>query len=237
MEAHRRFSGVKATVRSKPSLYAVENAFQPAKEITDAARFAGRTDAVGTAYLGLMAAGSHIAIVGNRGIGKTSLARQVIQFGRGDNDLLVKFGLTHETTFDFLPIYYACGNSTKDTDDLLAALLSSKQCLSDWIYDIPKTRKMIHGLSPKLSAKLLGIGGEVGTQHTGEEASDLAISSHTLEVIFTNVVSDIVSSGVASDGILIVIDEFDQIDNRKASHHFLKLWLLMSRVSNFASWG
>ena len=172
-------------------MFAVENAFQPAKEITDAARFAGRTDAVGDAYLGLMAAGSHIAIVGNRGIGKTSLARQVIQFGRGDNDLLAKFSLTHDATFDFLPIYYACGNSTKDTDDLLAALLSSKQCLSDWIYDILKTRKIIHGLSPKLSAKLLGIGGEVGTQHTGEEASDLPISSHTLEVIFKNVVSDI----------------------------------------------
>jgi hypothetical protein len=41
-------------------------------------------------------------------------------------------------------------------------------------------------------------------------------------VIFTNVVADIVSSGVASDGILIVIDEFDQIDNPEGFASFLK---------------
>ena len=81
---------------------------------------------------------------------------------------------------------------------------------------------MIHGLSPKLTAKLFGIGGEVGSKLSGEDTSELAITSHTLEVIFTNVVVDIVSSGVASDGILIVIDEFDQIDNPEGFASFLK---------------
>jgi MoxR-like ATPase len=67
----------------KPSLYEVENAFQPAKEINDADRFAGRAKPVGDAFLALMAEGANVAIVGNRGIGKTSLARQMQNFGRG----------------------------------------------------------------------------------------------------------------------------------------------------------
>ena len=52
----------------KPTLYAIENAFQPAKEISDVDRFAGRAKPVAEAFLGLMAEGANIAIVGNRGI-------------------------------------------------------------------------------------------------------------------------------------------------------------------------
>jgi ABC-type transport system involved in cytochrome bd biosynthesis fused ATPase/permease subunit len=58
----------------KPTLSQVENAFRPAKEIDDPERFAGRKDPVQQAYFGLISEGTHIAIVGNRGIGKTSLA-------------------------------------------------------------------------------------------------------------------------------------------------------------------
>lgn len=53
----------------KPSLYEVENAFQPAKEISDIDRFAGRAKPVRDAFLALMAEGANIAIIGNRGIG------------------------------------------------------------------------------------------------------------------------------------------------------------------------
>lgn len=197
--------------QSIPSLYTIENAFQPAKEITDATRFAGRLDAVTTAYLGLMAVGANIAIIGTRGIGKTSLAQQVITLGRGDNDLLKKLNIRHDKRFDFLSMYHACGDSTSDTDDLLRSILTSKQCLGDWIYEIPKTQKFIHSLSPKLSAKIFGIGGEVGTQHSVEESAESIMTSHSLDTIFTNIVNDIITERLGVDGILMVIDEFDQI--------------------------
>ena len=58
----------------RPTLAQIENAFQPAREVTDADRFAGRREAVSEAYYALLSAGTNIAIVGNRGIGKTSLA-------------------------------------------------------------------------------------------------------------------------------------------------------------------
>jgi hypothetical protein len=53
-------------VPGKPSLYEAENAFQPAKEISDIDRFAGRAKPVRDAFLALMADGANLAIVGNR---------------------------------------------------------------------------------------------------------------------------------------------------------------------------
>ena len=57
-------------MQSKPTLGSVENAFQPAKEISNSDKFAGRSGAVEGAFLGLIAEGANIAIVGNRGIEK-----------------------------------------------------------------------------------------------------------------------------------------------------------------------
>jgi hypothetical protein len=49
----------------KPSLSEVENAFQPAKEVTAVVRFAGRKMEVEDGYYGLLGDGVNIAIVGN----------------------------------------------------------------------------------------------------------------------------------------------------------------------------
>jgi Cdc6-like AAA superfamily ATPase len=207
---------------TKPSLYEVENAFQPAKEISDVDRFAGRAKPVGDAFLALMAAGANIAIVGNRGIGKTSLARQMQNFGRGNNELLDKLKLHYDHNFDFQVIYLACGTEIKNREDLLARLLTSEACLGSWLYDIPKTKKMLHNLSPKLSVKLFGMGGEVGTSHTVEETSDAVVVPQSIEAIFENVVSNLVDENLTRDGILIAIDEFDQIQDPSGIGPFLK---------------
>jgi ATPase subunit of ABC transporter with duplicated ATPase domains len=125
----------------KPSLYEAENAFQPAKEISDIDRFAGRAKPVRDAFLALIAEGSNLAIVGNRGIGKTSLARQLQNFGRGDNSLLRKLQIGFDHTHDYNVMYFACGNEVTSREDLLSRLLTSDACLGAWLYDIPKTEE------------------------------------------------------------------------------------------------
>ena len=196
---------------TKPTITEVENAFQPAKEVSDATRFAGRKDAVSDAYYGLITSGSHLAIVGNRGIGKTSLARQVVNIATGNNDLLEKLGLPHDRKLDFLAFYFACGKTVQSTADLLERLLTSSGCLADWIYDIPKASKIVRGYSPKFGVKALvvevGLGGEKKT----ETSTEPAVASHAIDTVFTNTVAAIVEQKISTDGILIVIDEFDQI--------------------------
>jgi Cdc6-like AAA superfamily ATPase len=214
----------------KPSLYDVENAFQPAKEVNDIDRFAGRAKPVGDAFLALMADGANLAIVGNRGIGKTSLARQVQIFGRGDNSLLRKLAISLDHTHDYNVMYLACGNEVTNREDLLSRLLTSQACLGTWLYDVPKTKKMIHSLSPKISAKLLGIGGEVGTGHTAEETSETVAAPQSVETVFENVVGNL---NLTRDGILIVIDEFDQISDPSGIGPFLKALATNTRKVKF----
>ena len=84
------------------SLATVENAFQPSREVEDVERFAGRRAAVSDSYFGLLSAGTNIAVVGNRGVGKSSLARQILRIAKGDNSLLVRLKLPSDETHDFL---------------------------------------------------------------------------------------------------------------------------------------
>jgi Cdc6-like AAA superfamily ATPase len=207
---------------TKLTITEVENAFQPAKEIDSATRFAGRKDAVSDAYYGLIATGSHIAIVGNRGIGKTSLSRQVTNMATGDNGLLEKLHLPHDRKLDFLSIYFACGKTNQNTTDLLERLLTSAGCLGDWVYDIPKASKIVRGYSPNLGVSILGA--EVGLR--GEKKTETtiepAVTAHAIDTVFTNAVAAIIEQNISTDGILIVVDEFDQIADPSGFASFLK---------------
>jgi AAA+ ATPase superfamily predicted ATPase len=207
---------------TRPTITQVENAFQPAKEVDTAARFAGRREAVRDAYYGLIARGSHLAIVGNRGIGKTSLARQVLNLSRGDNDLVSKLNLPHDRKLEYLSIYFACGSTVSNTTDLLERLLTSATCLADWIYDIPKASKIVRGYKPKFGANIFGL--EIGLEGEKKAETNLesAIGAHSIDTVFTNTVAAIIEEKLASDGILIVIDEFDQVGDPSGFASFLK---------------
>jgi hypothetical protein len=207
---------------AKPTITQVENAFQPAKEVDNAARFAGRKEAVSDAYYSLISSGAHLAIVGNRGIGKTSLARQVLNLARGDNELLARLDLPHDRKLDFLSIYFACGNSVTNTTDLLERLLTSANCLADWVYEIPTASKIVRGYSPKFGANVFGVEASLGGEKKTELNVEAAIGSHSIDTVFTNTVAAIVDERLALDGMLIVIDEFDQIGDPVGFASFLK---------------
>lgn len=207
---------------SKPTISDVENAFQPAKEVNDAQRFAGRTNAVEQAFYALLTEGANIAIVGNRGVGKTSLARQVQNFGTGNNEILDKIGAAKDHNFDFLVAYHACGDSTRNIDDMLSGILTREAGLGAWLYYLPKTSKMMSSLSPALAAKLLGAGFEIRATSNHEHVMERVSVPSTVQGVFENVVQDIVSSGMTSDGILIIVDEFDQIQDPTGFAPFLK---------------
>lgn len=100
--------------------------------------------------------------------------------------------------------------------------MTSPTCLQDWLYDIPKAKKIFNGYSPKFSAKFLVASAELGSQKTEEILSEPAISSHKIDAVFTNVANAVIEAGIAEDGILIVIDEFDQIADVSGFASFLK---------------
>jgi Cdc6-like AAA superfamily ATPase len=195
----------------KPTLADIENAFQPAREIDTAERFAGRQGAVSDAYYALVGEGTNIAVVGNRGIGKSSLARQIGIIAKGDNSLLERLELPHDRKLDFLTVYLACGKTVQNIEDLLGRVLTTSSCLGDWIYDIPKAKKEIISYSPELSAKIFGVGAKLSGEGSTETESTSVVGAHSVDTAFTNVCHSIVEQKIASDGVLIIIDEFDQV--------------------------
>lgn len=208
---------------SKVKLADIENAFQPAKEATKAERFAGREDAVKDAYLALISDGAHIAVIGNRGIGKTSLARQIANIAKGDNSLLEKLELRHDDPLEFLTVYLACGNNIGSTEALLERLLTSRDCLGDWIYDVPRAKEVMRSYSPKFGVNLAAVRVELGGEKQSKEELAPAIATDDVENVFTNVVSSICASDkIPENGILIIVDEFDQIKDPTGFARFLK---------------
>ncbi len=187
----------------------IANAFTPAKEISDAEKFAGRQEYVSDALYGLVTEGANLAIVGGRGIGKSSLARQIINISQGDNSLLEKLDVPNDEKLDFLSIYLACGNNIKTVSDLLNRLLTTRDCLLEWIYDIPNASRELGKISSGLDVKIAKLGSEI----SDETISSKAIQTHEIDVVFQNVISEILKAKIAKNGILIVIDEFDQIED------------------------
>jgi Cdc6-like AAA superfamily ATPase len=217
----------------------IENAFQPAREISSANKFAGRRQAVLDCYYAMISEGSNIAIIGNRGIGKTSLARQLINIASGRNELLKRLELPSEERLDFLPIYFACGDSVNTYGELLTRLLTVRDCLFDWVYDIPKAKKELETLSPVLgvSAGLSGLASlkaEFQGEKSTESISESAVTQHSIEVVFTNVLHAIVEAKIVANGVLIVVDEFDRIKNPSGFASFLKSLATNIPLAKFA---
>lgn len=201
----------------RPTQAQIENAFIPAREVDDPDRFAGRRDQVESLHHGLLTLGSNIAIVGNRGIGKSSLARQLIAIATGKPAILDRLKLAYDAKHDFLAVYFACGNKTESLDQLLRQLLTHDDCLAKWAYFVPQAKTILDA-APKVS---LGVASaDMGPTKTTQSVP--AAGPHDIQTVFTNVVSAIAAQQLARDGILVVVDEFDQITDPSGMAPFLK---------------
>lgn len=98
-------------------------AFQPAKEISDPKRFAGRKTELETGAE-LIAGKDHIFIYGPRGIGKSSLAKQLEIIARGNTELLDEIDSPlKEMRFAFATCFLTRDASVTNINQLLYRLM------------------------------------------------------------------------------------------------------------------
>lgn len=112
----------------------VISAFQPAKEISDPRRFSGRREQL-IAGTQLLLAGDHIFIYGSRGIGKSSLARQLQVIAAGNPQLLsdVNSPLADES-YDFATCFITRDESINNLNQLLYRISIDGTCFAKFDY-------------------------------------------------------------------------------------------------------
>lgn len=104
------------------------NAFQPATEVDEPARFAGRRKQVSEMADALHLIGSIPLIYGDRGLGKSSLGAQLQRIARGDVELLDHLDLRHlalEEDARFMTFTVTCTDATKDLQGLLQLCINA----------------------------------------------------------------------------------------------------------------
>lgn len=85
--------------------------------IRDPGRFVGRTDLIRDSVIALNAATGLISVYGKRGVGKSSLLRQIQQMALGEYSLVKRAGIANlipQRPRTYLTVYYTCDSLIKD---------------------------------------------------------------------------------------------------------------------------
>lgn len=173
----------------------VLSAFQPAKEISDPRRFSGRGDQL-IAGTQLLLAGDHVFIYGSRGIGKSSLARQLQLIADGNQQLLehIESPLADEN-FDFATCFITRDESINNLNQLLYRLTIDGNCFSKFpylheLFGEPPPYRELNSLDP-------------------DRVSDFWRRATTIAKHYAN-------------GLAIFVDEFELIKNHDGFASFIK---------------
>lgn len=196
--------------------------------ITDPKRFVGRTSLLRQCVTLINQEHSLIAIYGMRGIGKSSLARQLQKIAEGDYTLLRSAGLEHllpEQTRSYETVYYTCDSTIKDCAQLLTRLINDAdpenglaRLVPDRgraVVEIQKTSEFQGGLGSISPLALSGKTGEV--EKWASPPSDVVQTFRNMVMLAA---AEIKKGGKA--GIFIVLDEFDVVHDKSAIGSLLK---------------
>jgi len=193
-------------------------------------RFVGRTDLIRDCVKSLNAPSGLIAIYGKRGVGKSSLLRQLQQIALGDYELPKRAGLTDELPSHprrYLTVYYSCDSMIADGPMLLTRLCNDQNSEDGLLRLVPQDGKEIIEFT---RSKEISAGADLKVVNWGAkgvEASKYArVVAGDIVQTFRNFVDSIVAHQVRSrmkrDGLLILLDEFDVIQDKSGLGSLIK---------------
>ena len=108
--------------------------------IRDPSRFVGRTELIRDCMLAINAPTGLISVYGKRGVGKSSLLRQIQQMALGEYTLAKRAGLSHLipiTPRTYLTVYYSCDSLIADGRDLLSRLCNDQSAEDSLLRLVP----------------------------------------------------------------------------------------------------
>ncbi|MDF1868373.1 MAG: hypothetical protein P1U70_26355, partial [Saprospiraceae bacterium] len=165
-----------------------------------------------------------------RGVGKSSLSRQIQNIAIGNYQSLKNAGLEYEIPKKFrkyLTVYYQCDSMINDTEELLLRLLNDQNEEDGLLRLVPNEGKEIvefnrsDELSGGIDLKVVSWGAK------GIDSSKYArVVENDVVQTFRNFVSSIVTHQVKQkmkyDGLLIILDEIDVIPDKSGIGSLIK---------------
>ncbi len=205
----------------------LDNIFFPSQHIVDPKWFAGRRDDIEKALQSLCTPGASMLIYGERGAGKTSFVEMVKQIAEGKSYFLFNprynFHKRYSPDkFQYKIISTICDEETNSTSRALQCLMTDPQdgikaLLASRMEKIEATVKNRYTLD---LLKLFTV-----SREEVEKKQSLEFKEDSIFEKFTNLIK-LISADVLNpnEGLLIVIDEFDQVkDSSKMASLIKKL--------------
>ena len=198
--------------------------------ITDSNRFVGRTTLIRSCMQALNSPTSLIAIYGKRGVGKSSLLRQVQQMALGDYTLAKNAGLGHEVPQrprTYLTVFYTCDSMISSGEALLSRLINDQNDEDGLLRLVPDDGKEVIEFT---RTKEVSAGADLKVVNWGAKGVESTkyakvVPNDTVQT-FRNFLSSIVQHQVKSrmkrDGLLILLDEFDVLVNKNGLGSLIK---------------
>lgn len=198
--------------------------------IKDPSRFVGRSDLISDCIRALNSPLGLIAIYGKRGVGKSSLLRQVQQMALGDYSLAKKAGLAHlipTRPRRFLTVFYTCDSLIKVGPELIARLCNDQDPEDGLLRLVPDEGKELVEFT---RVKEVDSGADLKLVHWGVKGIEGSKWAKTIQgdVIqtFRNYISAInthqVKNRMHREGLLILLDEFDVIEDKAGLGSLIK---------------
>jgi len=197
-----------------PQFQIIDQAFLPAREIEIPELFSGRKDEIIQGLHALRSQGASICIYGKRGVGKSSVAKQLRLVASGYSvltDLIEHPELFDPDLFYFPSVYFYCDDTIQGPNDLFRKILADRDALNgicrynDGI--ILRKTKTKKSRTAKLTYKLLEAAA------TEEHETEDIVAELDPVSAFKSVTAEIVDSA-STNSIVVVIDEFDRVSSK-----------------------
>ena len=198
--------------------------------IRDSNRFVGRAQLIKDCLKSLETPLGLIAVYGKRGVGKSSLIRQLQSMATGDHTLLKKARLGNlipRRPRTYLTAYYVCDSTIRNATDLLTRLCNDQNDEDGLLRLVPDDGKELIEFE---RAKEVHAGTDlkvIAWGAKGVESSRYArVVPNDIVQTFRNFISAIVTHQVKKrmrrDGLLILLDEFDVIKDKSGIGSLIK---------------
>lgn len=198
--------------------------------IRDPSRFVGRTELIRDCISAINSPTGLISVFGKRGVGKSSLLRQIQQMALGDYTLAKQAGLGRlipAKPRTYLTVYYSCDSLIANGKDLLSRLCNDQDEDDSLLRLVPNDGKEITEFTRSKEASAGADLKVISWGAKGVESSKYAkVVPQDIVQTFRNFVSAVVVHQVKKrmkrDALLIILDEFDVIENKDGIGSLIK---------------